>query len=375
MSFNARKRIKIMQVTRSLNVGGLEKLVSNLARGLDPGLFDVSVVCLLRTGFFYDELEKEGVKVHLVAQSEADVKSRFLFLKLAKLFRQEKPDIVHTHNTHPLIDGVMAAKLAGVSRHVHTDHARLFPDRLLYMVLENLLSYAVDKVVAVSEYSKQDLVKFEKISPKKILVVPNGIDFDLIDYDRDQLLRQFGLNVNGPIIGTVCRLTEQKGTRFLIDALPMVIEKQPNVKLIIVGDGVLRQDLERQVSHLGLQNHTVFCGYQKEVAKYINVMDLFVSSSVWEGMPLGLLEVMACGKPIVATTVGGVTEVVEEGVTGCLVPPEQPGALANAIVNALARPEELRAWGAAARARYESRFTGSIMLENYKQLFLNLAVK
>ena len=371
---NSDNRIKVMQVTRSLNVGGLEKLVALFAKKLDPNKFDVSVCCLLRKGFFADDLESQGIKIHLV-KDEGEAESRFGFLKLVKLLKQERPQILQTHNTHAMMDGTVAAKLAGIPIVVHTDHARSFPDQTKYMVIENILSRMVDRVIAVSEYSKQDLVNFEKINPKKIDVIPNGVSFDKGEYDADAVKRELGLNQAEFVLGTVSRLTDQKGTKYLIAAMPAILEAYPNVMLAIVGDGVEREALEAQVKSLGIEDKVRFFGYQKEVQKYISAIDLFVSSSIWEGMPLGLLEVMSCAKPIVGTAVGGVPEVVAEGETGYLTSKENPEGLSAAVIKALSDKQKLLAMGQAAAVRYEQNFTESIMVENYEKLFLELARK
>lgn len=366
------KKIKIIQVTRSLNVGGLEKLVATLARNLNREVFDVSVVCLLRKGFFSGELESEGIRVHLVAESEPDARSRLLFLKLARFLKCERPDIVHTHNTHAMIDGTLASVLARVPVRVHTDHARQFPDRVSYMITENLLSRYVDRVVAVSERSKQDLVQFEKIAAKVISVVPNGADIDAGSWNRDQVRQELGLRGHEFLIGTVSRLTEQKGTRFLIEALPAIVATHPEIKLVVVGDGASRKNLENQVAQLTLDRYVVFVGYQKDTEKYLTAMDLYVLPSLWEGMPIGVIEAMACSKPIVATAVGGVPEIIEDGITGHLVPPGEATGLTGAVRKCLEDREKNLRMGLAARSRYEERFTVKTMVTNYESLFFDL---
>lgn len=369
------EKTKVMQLTRSLNVGGLEKLVALFARKLDPKTFEVSVCCLLRKGFFADELEKDGVKIHLIKDEDTASESRFLFLKLARLLRKERPDILHTHNTHPMIDGTLAGKMARVPIIVHTDHARSFPDRTKYMVIENILSRFVHRIVAVSEFSKQQLVHFEKIKPEKIAVIANGVNFARRQYDRSVLKRAFGVAGASPIIGAVSRLTEQKGTKYLIAAMPAILRAYPGAVLMVVGDGVLRHDLEEQVQELQIESNVRFYGYQKEVEKYIQAMDLLVSPSIWEGMPLGILEVMQCGKPIVATRVGGVPEVVDDGVTGILTDSKSPQELADAVIEMVGREGFIQMAGDAAITRYRENFTEEIMLAKYERLYMDLLAR
>lgn len=364
------KKIKVMHLTRSLNVGGLEKLVALFAKRIDPEIFDVSVCCILRKGFFAEELESQGIKIFLVNENVEKNHSRFLFFKLSKILKQEQPDILHTHNTHPLMDGTIAGLMAKTPVIIHTDHARAFPDKLKYMIAENVLSRFINKMVAVSEFSKQQLVDFEKINPDKITVIPNGVNFESKQYDVKEIRKEFGVDNYEIVIGTVSRLTEQKGTKYLIEAMPKVIEAIPGIVLMVVGDGVCREDLEQQVKQLGIENNVKFYGYQKAVDKYIQSMDFLVSSSIWEGMPLGILEVMQCGKPIVATTVGGVPEVVEHGKTGLLVESKQPEQLADAIVEMANKEGFIESAGLASIQRYKENFTEEIMLKRYEELYL-----
>lgn len=361
-----------MQVTRSLNVGGLERIVSCLARRIDTNRFEPSVCCLLRKGFFTPELEAAGIPVHVIPE-DARGRTRKSIMALAKLLKRERIDAIHTHNTHPFVEGAIAASLARTPIRIHTDHSRAFPDHQRYMIAERLVSHLVDRVVAVSQHSRNDLIEFEHISPRKIDVIANGVDMRPEPFDVAELKATLGLADNWPIAISVSRLTEQKGTHYFVDAMPAVLAQYPRAKFLIVGDGELRPELEQQAAALGIESAVEFFGYRKDVPRFLAVSDIFVSSSIWEGMPLGLLEVMAYGKPIVGASVGGVPEVIRDGSTGFLVPPRSPQAIAGKILG-LASDRDLAArMGASAQALYYEKFTEKSMVGNYEQLVLRLA--
>lgn len=363
-------RIRVIEVTRSLNVGGLERVVSTLASGLDPSRFDVSVVCLLRTGYFAQELARQGIRIHLASRNSQHT-HYLLFLKLYALFREFRPDIVHTHNTHALLDGALAARLAGVPAIVHTEHGRQFPDKRRYMVCERLLSRWVTKIVAVSSFSKTQLVNHERIRPEKIEVIYNGTSFR--DARHDVLATKSALSLidSYPILGSVTRLSEEKGVRFLLEAMPEILCRFPRAALLVVGDGILRPQLERLVRELGVGDHVTFLGTQSDVSKFLTLVDIFVLASISEGLPLAVLEAMSHGKAIVATDVGGLREVLTDGDAGRLVPPRDSMAIAEAVKRLASDRCGLARAGARARAIYLDRFTEKLMVSNYQRLFLS----
>lgn len=363
-------RIRVLEVTRSLNVGGLERVVSTLASNLDPSRFDVSVVCLLRKGYFAQELERRGIKIYL-ASEDSQHTHYLLFLKLYALLREVKPDIVHTHNTHAFLDGALAARLARVPAIVHTEHGRQFPDKLRYMICERLLSRWVTKIVTVSSFSKAQLIQHERIRPDKIEVIYNGISFHDARHDVFATKSALSLTDSYPILGSVNRLSEEKGVRFLLEAMPEILVTFPRAALLVVGDGVLRPQLERRVRDLGIDAHVTFLGTQSDVSKFLSLVDIFVLASISEGLPLAVLEAMSHGKAIVATAVGGLSEVLSDGDAGRLVPPRDSTAIAAAVKKLSSDRGGLARAGARARTIYLERFTEKLMVSNYQRLFLN----
>lgn len=367
----AAPRLRLLQITHDLDLGGLQQVIYNLCRTLDRDRFDISVLCLREKGLFANDVEALGIPVYLLEQKENGA-DYLAFLKVAKLLRELRIDVVHTHNTQPFFDGTIGAMLAGVRTVVHTDHARAFPDKLRYMVAEWAMSLYAYRVVGCSEHTSEQLMRYEKIPKRKIVTIPNGIDgsrFDLT-IDRQAKRRELGIHEKGNVIGLAVRLSDQKGITFLLQAMPRILAKHPDTTLLIAGDGDLRMDLEQEAQQLGIAARVKFCGPRKDIPELLKLLDLYVLPSKWEGLPMVILEAMAAGCPIVATDVGGNSTAVVDGVTGALVPPQDPGVLADAVIRLLDSPDLLQTYAANGKQRFRERFSAETMAREYERLYL-----
>ena len=192
------------------------------------------------------------------------------------------------------------------------------------MVSEMVLSWFVNRIVAVSEGVKSDLVKYEHISPGKIQVIYNGIDASKfrVKIDRKKKREELGIDRDDKVIGVGVRLSEQKGINYLIEAVSIVVKSFPNVKLLIIGDGECRTYLEKLASDCGIADKVIFTGFRSDIPEILQIIDVYALPSLWEGHPLVLLEAMAAGKPVVASDIPGNRETVGNGHTGLLVPPK-----------------------------------------------------
>lgn len=326
-------RIKVMQITHDLHIGGLQRVVVDLARGMDKKKFEVSVCALREGGPLEKELAEGGIEV-LRMPSTGGRADYFRFWKLYKVMMEKKPSVVHTHNTEPLTDGATAALLAGVPVKVHTDHARRFPDKVRYMFSEWLLSHFITQVVAVSDYTRNDLVWYEKIRPDKIKVVLNGIVGDKYAVPIDVEKKKADLEIDPgrtPVLGTASRLTPQKGISYLLKAVKRLSHDFPDVLLLIAGEGELWDVLNAEVKELGMERHVMFLGPRLDMHEIFQLFDIFILPSLYEGLPLVLLEAMAASRAIVATGVGGVGQAVLDGGNAILVKPEDPDAIYRAV--------------------------------------------
>jgi glycosyltransferase involved in cell wall biosynthesis len=359
-----------MQITHDLDFGGLQQVVLNICRTIDRELFNVSVLCLKKKGIFAPEVEKMGIKVlSLLQKKSTDYLS---FLKVAEILKQERIDVIHTHNTQPFVDGTIGALLAGVKTIVHTDHARDFPDKRRYMLAEWLMSKFAYKVVGVSEHTSHNLVKYEKISPNKIVTIMNGIDGSVFDIkiDKEQKKKELGIKQNGPIIGLGVRLTEQKGITYLLKAMPEIISHFPDITLIIAGEGPLSDSLKKEAHELDIGQNVIFAGPRLDMPELLKLFDLYVLPSLWEGLPMVLLEAMTAGCPIVATNVGGNSMAITHGENGSLIEHSNPVKLASEIIKVLKDDALKNMYSEKSKLLFDMKFCAEKMTRQYEQLYL-----
>ncbi len=371
------KKIRLMQITHDLAIGGLQQVVVNICRTIDRDKFDISVLCLRDLGAFVPEVEKLGIKVIFIPQKENGT-DYLSFFKVAKILRDKKIDVIHTHNTQPFIDGTIGALISGVKTIIHTDHARDFPDKRRYMFAEWLMSKFAYKVVGVSKHTSQNLIKYEKISPGKITTIMNGIDGSTynMQIDKDKKKKELGIVKGGPIIGLGVRLSEQKGITYLLNAMPEIIKEFPDITLVIAGEGELENDLKDEACTLGVANNILFAGPRLDMPELIKLFDLYVLPSLWEGLPMVLLEAMAAGCPIVATNVGGNYMVIKNGENGSLIESANSSLLSSEIIKVL-KDNELRInYIKNSKDIFYRKFDAKIMTEKYQKLYIEaLTVK
>ena len=364
------KKNRLMIITHDLAIGGLQQVVVNICKTINRDRFDVFVLCLRALGEFVPEIEAMGIKVFFIPQKKGT--DYFSFLKVAKILKDQRIEIIHTHNTQPFVDGTMAALITGVKTIVHTDHARVFPDKIRYMVAEWLMSLFAYKVIGVSDHTAQNLRKYLKISPKKIKTILNGIDplKYKIQINIGKVKKDLGISSNGPIIGTMGRLVMEKGIPYLLKAMQRVIIEFPNIQLLIVGDGAIRPYLEKEAVDLGVHPNVIFTGSRLDVPELLNLFDLFALSSISEGLPMVLLEAMAAGCSIVATKVGGIPIAIKNGENGSLVSPKNSEKLASAII-ALLKDKPLRdKYVANGHKIFKENYDARIMTKQYEQLYM-----
>lgn len=267
----------------------------------------------------------EGLSViPLRVRNEADLGAS---LKLAAAMRRRRCVLAHFHDAHGAAVGSRAARWAKVPLRVVSRRTD-FPVRS-----KAKYTRGIDAVIAISEGVKSVLVR-DGIPEKLVAVVPSGIDFAPFrePADRGFLRREFGFAADDYLVGIVAHLEDHKGHRFLIEAAGLLKDKAPRMKFVIVGEGSLRLDLDRQARDLRVEDIVYFLGFRDDVPRVLGSLDLFVLSSHMEGLGTSLMDAMAARLPVVATTAGGIPEVVMDRETGLLVPPRDPQALSQAIL-------------------------------------------
>lgn len=351
-------RIRVAHVAQQLNTGGLEKLLVEFARHADRGRFDLRFVSLAGRGNVADDIAAQGWPVSALEESPGLRPG--LVLRLARLFRQWKVDVVHTHNTRSLLYAAPAAWLARVPAVFHMRHGQRFGASGRETTAFRLATRLVGRVVCVSEDCAR-LSAAEGVAPGRLCVIRNGIDVARFAYA--------GPAASGPAV-MVGRLSPEKDVANLLRATALLARECPSFRLEIAGDGECLPGLRWLAGQLGLDSQVRFLGEVRDIPSLLARASLFVLPSLTEGLSLTLLEAMARGLPVVATRVGGNPEVVVEGETGFLVPSQSPQELAGALLRIQRDPHLGDRMGRAGRQRVEAHFDVRRMVGDYEALYL-----
>ena len=302
--------------------------------------------------------------------------------QLYRLIRRLRPDIVHTQTSKAGVVGRVAARLAGTPIIIHTAHAFPFhpylsaPVRWVYVMIERLAAGLADLIMVDSESVRADGLRCRIVrDPGKLVTVPMGIDlqkFSPSPHGPANLRKAIGLGMRDLVLGAVARLVPDKGLECLVRMAARILSARSDVRFLIVGDGPLRRDLERLVSSLGIGKKVVFAGHRSDVPALLETMDLFVLPTLREGFGVVFAEAMAMGKATIGSRIGPVAEVVEDGVTGYLVPPDDPEQFAQRALGLLGDDGKRRAFGEAGRRRVEKLFSEERMCETIERHYRHL---
>jgi len=357
----------VVHVVENLDVGGLENVVMNLLGNGRTGRYTASLVCLGDGGALAPTVQSRGVRVEALHRHSG--LDWILLPRLARILRRGRAAIVHCHNFSPLVYGTVAARLARTRALVYTAHGaktsgrpqaarmRWFAPRCAY--------------VYISEDARRVATSHGRVPRRVARTVANGIDVERFAQadDRGRIRSSLGIPPDALVVGIVARLAAAKDHRSLFDAFRIVRETSPSTRLLVVGDGPLRGELEEHVRRLNLDNAVVFTGARRDVPALLSAMDLFVLSSQTEGLAMTLLEAMAAGLPVVATRVGGNPEAVADGETGALVVPGDPPELARELIRFLSDASLRERMGAAGRLRATRRFSNGAMRASYEAIY------
>ncbi|HZY84656.1 MAG TPA: glycosyltransferase [Gemmataceae bacterium] len=350
-------RLRVAHVTLGLDVGGQEKLLVEFARHADREGFELVFVSLTGRGQLAADLDAQRWPVVALEQPPG-LRPR-LILRLARLFRELKVDVVHTHDDKPLLYGAPAARLARVRRVLHTRHGRGFGLSRRQRLLVRLAARLTDSFVCVSD-DCAELSRAQGVSARRVRTLRNGIDVSRFSYA--------GPHKGGPVV-TVARLSPEKDLETLVRAAALAAAERPAFRLEVAGDGPCLLGLQKLVRTLGVGDHVRFLGEVRDVPSLLARASLFALSSVSEGISLTLLEAMARGLPAVATRVGGNPEVVADGSSGLLVPPGDPPALARAMLELWGDRSRAQKMGLVGRRRVEQGFDVKRMVARYEALY------
>ncbi|MDE2028380.1 MAG: glycosyltransferase [Candidatus Omnitrophica bacterium] len=356
--------MKILHIVNSLECGGLEKMVIHLASACAERGVKSDILCLKTEGALALEARQKNINVKALNKSEKF--SWRLILTMSQMIRAGGYDVVHTHNFSPLIYGSMAARLVGV-KCLNTRHGS--EPTGTYKFIWDLNS----RVIAVSEYTKGELLRNNTISEDKVSVIYNaipeaefnsGLDGQLVN----PLKKELGLD-KARIVGIVGRLSPEKDHMTLLKAMKIIVADYKNVCLLVVGDGDQRSCLEQYCIQNRLSDKVRFLGFRKDIPIILRSLDIFALSSLTEGVPLTILEAMASGVPVVATNVGGNGEIIENNVTGLLVPAGDAGAFEKALRRLLEDRDLAGRLAKSAHERVSERYSLNTMIEKYMEVY------
>lgn len=386
--FGCGSKYRILLLNTLLEPGGAQKAMFELAKGLQARGHSVTTVTMYDKGGFASIFEERyGIRVVDLkmkpARGNALIRAKAFILGLwrfYRLLREERIQILQTFTHYSNIIGPVIAWCARVPVRISSQRNTLKSHSRFVRWMDQLVanSQCVHMMTCVSEQTRKYCLDVAHIRGEKLMTIPNGVavpdeHFCLPKASGKELLDQLGVDADQLVVLIVARLHPQKGHRYLIEAIPRVLEDVPNAVFLFAGEGELRGELSRLIKDAGVGHATRLLGARDDIPSLLEVSDLFVLPSLWEGMPNAVLEAMAYGLPVVATCVDGTTEVVEDGRTGILVPPKDVSALADAIVRFLKDRELRLIMGNAGRMRVIEEFSIDSFVDRHVALYDRLA--
>jgi glycosyltransferase involved in cell wall biosynthesis len=385
-------RRKVVHVITRLDWGGSAQNTLLTAVGHDRSRFEPTVIAGLAesdavqggrsaTAENVTRLERAGVRWEvcpMLTRSISPLRDLIAFRQLVLWFRRERPDIVHTHTSKAGVLGRLAARVAGVPVVVHTPHGHVFYGHFgrlaswCFLQIERMLAKRTTWMIALTDAERDEHLARGVGRADRFAVVPSGIDLEQFRQAGDKVGRKpagFDCPPDAIVVGSIGWLTPVKGHRVLLEAVALLRPEWPRLRVVIVGGGPLRDELERLARARGIAEAVRFLGARTDVPECLAGMDIYVQPSLNEGMGRALIEAMAAGRPVAASRVGGMQAVVQDRKTGLLVPPDDPAALARALDELLRKPDWAKELGAAARASIGERYGESAMVRAIESVY------
>ncbi len=377
-------KIKILLVLEA-TAGGTRRYITQVLSHIDLDRFEPVLFCAVRRdpAFLQDieSIRRRGIKVRIfpMRREISPLLDMWLTIKMAKAIRMERPDIVHTHSSKAGIIGRTAARMAGVAKIAHTPHVFPFEmdvgegRRRFYLFLERIAARWTTLLIAVSDAERKTAIEHGLFSTDNSVIIANGIDpamWRVPDMaERDKLRDDAGIPRNVFVAGMVGRFMPQKGHRIFVQAAEVLLDKSRDIYFAMVGDGELKDEIRKMVSSGGNGGNFHFFGQTDEIASRYAMFDCLVLPSLWEGCPFTAMEAMVMRIPVVASSVGGVGEIIEDGVSGILVPPADAASLAGAIWRLCEDRSLLGSMGEKSRQRVLDKFLLSDKIRNLEGVY------
>jgi glycosyltransferase involved in cell wall biosynthesis len=362
--------IPILHIMSKLPVGGVENQLMSVLSKYDIQKFSPVVCSLSDRGDIGKEIEEYGIEVTCLNK----LGHRFdwtIVKDLYRLIRQKDIKIVRTHQYHANLYGRLAARLAGVPCIVASVHNIYTRDKKRHRrIINRLLARYTDRVVAVSETVKEDILRYDSIAEDKIKVICNGVNIRRFEFlEKAPVQSELGIPSGDPVVGTIGRLTTQKGQKYLLEAVTRLKTVYPRLVLLMIGDGPLKDELVKYARAREVHKNVKFLGTRRDIPELLSIMDIFVLPSLWEGLGNALIEAMANGKPIITTDIRPIREVVDSEKVGILVPVKDSEAIASAVEMLLKDKSLAKNLGEAARKKVILSFNLEDTVKSYENLF------
>ena len=381
--------MRICHVITRLIVGGAQENTVSTCIGLRKLGYDVDLVIGPQTGpegSLYDQAKAAGVPIIVVEElrrAPNPLQDAIACMKLRRLFTENRYDVLHTHSGKAGFIGRLAAKLARVPIIVHTIHGPSFYDHQnpignwLFRWAEQMAGACTTQFVSVADAMTEQYLAAGVSTPNRYVTIHSGMNIEaFLNAHRDDTLREsLGISRDDLVVGKIARLFRLKGHEFLFEAASRICRTVPNVKFLLVGDGIYRERFERLVEERGLRSHFVFAGLvsPSEIPRYVALMDVLVHLSLREGLPRALPQALACGKPVVAFDMDGAREVCLDGQTGFLVRAEDVPGLSAAVIRLLQDKELAHRMGTQGRELVQEQFSEARMVKQLDELYRRLS--
>ncbi|MFZ5516351.1 MAG: glycosyltransferase family 4 protein [Candidatus Zhuqueibacterota bacterium] len=376
------RKIRILHIQVLPILSGVQKAMYDILIRLDRSKYDITVLCQSE-GELTEALKRQQIRCIILNELKREINPYFDFvacLKLYRILRNEKIDIIHTHSSKPGFVGRLAAKAAGIKCIVHTVQGFAFHEQssklsvLLFGMMERIAGLASDRVIIVNDKDRFVADQMRLVPSKKITTIYNGIDVESLNskvrnVSLDELI---GIKKNGALVGMVARLWKQKSPQDFIRSIPIVVREIPSARFLVIGDGPLQPELAELSRELGVQDNVSFLGWRTDVQDIVKQLDVMVLTSLWEGLPLTLLEGMALSKPIVATNIKGNNELVVHEITGFLASPRDYQKIGEYTLTLLKNKPLARSMGERAFIRVKEKFDIRNIVEQINSEYLKL---
>jgi glycosyltransferase involved in cell wall biosynthesis len=381
------KKYKILHIITRLDPGGSSTNTIETVSRLDKEKFDAFLISGVTQNVsvnLLESLNREGISFLFIGYLQRDISiwhDLKAFFALYRYIKKEKYDIVHTHSSKAGILGRWAAWLAGTRHIVHTPHGHVFYGYFknfltkFFIFIERITSSFTSKIITLTDIEQIEYLERNIARPNQLVTIPSGIDIRMFRSDgkkNKEFLDKWKIPRDHQIIGSVTRLDPIKGNRYLIEAMPRIIQEFPKTTLVLLGDGSEKSYLEYLIENLNISDHVVLCGYQMNVNSWLHLIDIFVLASINEGMGRAILEAMASGLPVIATKTGGIPELIQDGVNGILIPTKNSQMISDAVLKLIRNPNLRQHYGENGLKSVTEKFGIEMMVKNLESLYDNL---